>query len=286
MKSSSSRALTLLIVIVLAAAAIAAVWWWTNREGPSPELRAADEVAATQEAAEKELANVNVTVDTEVKTNAWRGVTSRANVAPDDTEAITAAANFLVSRWSDDPQDPSYFTGWIISENPPTSYQIDPRADNDWIVGLLAEPVHGVSQVNMVVNNADTGAGNRSDRIDLTPMVGWAELAQSDQRIEQIVATYVPYYDAQPYVNFQDEKETGPRLSLQRATPGMVSPALALMAELEAEDDFEQVSLVAVRDVDGQTEVEVKFRNDAPSISPGRVQELIDEYLPDATLVG
>ncbi|STC69629.1 hypothetical protein [Corynebacterium pilosum] len=286
MKTSSSRVLTLVLVIVLAVVAIAAVWWWTNREGPTPEQRAAAEVAATEEAAEHDLADVNVTLDTEVKTNAWRGVTSRANVAPDDAEAITAAADFLVSRWSDDPKDPSYFTGWIISENPPTSYQVDPRADNEWIVGLLADPIEGVSDVSVVINNADTGEGNRSDRIDLTPMVNWAELAKSDQRIEEIVETFVPYYDAQPFINLQDEEGTGPKLSLQRATPDMVSPALALMAALEAEDDFEQVSLVAVRDNGGQREVEIKFRNDTPSIPRERVQELIDDYLPEATLVG
>lgn len=273
-------------VIAVALVAVAVAWWFTKPEPTYEELQA-ERIDEITQAGDEELEGTAVDLEVTPKNTAWRGVNATATVPATDPEAVRTAADFLERQYSQDETDPDYVTGRISAENPPTSYSVDPRLDTEWIVGLLAEPIEGMSNVSVVRNNADTGEGNRSDRIDLAPEVEWDQLDVVAPRVTEIVDAFVPSFDAEPFVNLQKTNEEGdgegPMLSLHRADGDIVAPSFELMGELMAQADPEQVSSVIVRNTGGQLEVEIRAA-DGAEFDQAEVEGLVEKHLPGATV--
>ncbi|WIM68098.1 hypothetical protein QP027_01490 [Corynebacterium breve] len=289
--ATPNRIMTALIAVITLIAAVGLVVWWLNDE-PTAEERAQRGVEAINEAADKEdLAECGIDLEVAPKKTIWRGVSANATVAPDDEEAIRKAAEFLVSQYSDDPVDPDFVTGRIITENPPTSYKIDPRLNPDWLVGLFAEPIEAVSDVAAVQHNGGPGEGPRSDRIDVTIESDWQALVDSSDRLAEVVETYVPSFGAAPIMNLRaadDEGEgVGPKLNLQQVEADSVPSALEMMAELMRHEGSGDVAIVSYIEGAGDAPAQVSVKNHAKTagIPEDRVKEIVAAHFPDAEVI-
>ncbi|WP_018297771.1 hypothetical protein [Corynebacterium lubricantis] len=279
--------LPVLISVILVLIVVGVITGQFNRstEQDNPDERAQSALDNSLARAEQDLAGHDVQIEGEVKSNSWRGYTVTITVDPNERTAIEDSADFLKGQWSKDPLDPSYFTGWLESDNPPTTYRIDPRVANAWLVELFSQPVPGISHVEVVANNADTGEGTRSDRIEFIVANSWQEAAAQQERITQLIDHYVPVYDAPPIVNFETQSETSPRLSLQRLDGEDVAPALSMMAELVDAAEQDSITTVLVRNTDDLNEVDVKQSDDSEPLDQATEEDIVRHYLPEARIV-
>ncbi|MHA2788056.1 hypothetical protein ACXZ66_02760 [Corynebacterium sp. S7] len=277
------------LVLVLLVVGVIARQFNKPTEQANPDERAQAALDHTLAQAEQDLAGKNIQVEGEVKSQSWRGYTVTITVDPTDRIAIEDSADFLKGQWSKDPLDPSYFTGWVESDNPPTTYRIDPRVANSWLVELLSQPVPGISHVEVVANNADTGQGTRSDRIEFTVANSWQNMAVQQGRVTELIDAYVPVYDAAPILNFETQADNSPRLSLQRLEAADIGPSLTMMAEImnatETATENSSVKTVLVRNTDGLLEVEIKQATNATPLDEATKERIVHQNLPEARIV-